>query len=197
MTQAVTQSGLTFEEYLLLPDDGQRTEFVNGALLKVTGPSPLQIELVKALAKVLDTYLSEVHIGTELRCFSGPGIQIPQPEAPDNARDPDLVVCTTEQWGLVKRQTKALFLKGNAPLLAIEVVSPGSIQKDTEELVSEYALAGVAEYWIINPLTATVTVYVLAGQHYRLKGAYQDAQTVESKLLTHWHMTATDMLAEA
>ncbi|MGF1524317.1 MAG: Uma2 family endonuclease [Leptolyngbyaceae cyanobacterium] len=80
---------------------------------------------------------------------------------------------------------------------SLEVVSPGSIQKDTEELVSEYALAGVAEYWIINPLTATVTVHVLAEQRYALKGTYEDAQTVESKLLTQWRMTAADMLAEA
>ncbi|MEL6319958.1 MAG: Uma2 family endonuclease, partial [Cyanobacteria bacterium J06626_14] len=93
-----------------------------GLSLIVTEPSPLHIEWVKTLAKALDAHLDETRL-----CFSGPGIQIPQKKGPDNARDPDLVVCTAQQWSLVKRQTKALFLKGNAPLIAIEIVSPSSV----------------------------------------------------------------------
>lgn len=192
MTQAITRSKLTFEEYLLLPYDGRRTEFVNGEILEMTEPSPLHIELVKALAKALDKHLDI--LDTSLLCFSGPGIQIPQADTPDNARDPDLIVCTTEQWNQVKRQTKALFLKGNAPLLAIEVVSPGSIKKDTEDLVVEYAVAGVQEYWVVNPILEEITVYVLQEKGYILKGQYRDEQPIESELLQQWALSAAEML---
>lgn len=192
MTQAIAQPTLTFEAYLLLPYDGRRTEFVNGAIVEVTEPSPLHIELVKVLAKALDKHLDA--LDTDLLCFSGPGIQIPQTDAPDNARDPDLIVCTAEQWNRVKRQTKALFLKGNAPLLAIKVVSPGSLKRDTEDLVVEYAAAGVQEYWVVNPILEVVTVYVLQEKGYALGGEYKGEELVRSELLRQWAPSATEML---
>ena len=38
------------------------------------------------------------------------------------------------------------------PLLAIEIVSPDSIQRDYRYKRSEYAAVGIAEYWIVDAL---------------------------------------------
>ena len=44
------------------------------------------------------------------------------------------------------------------PLLAIEIVSPDSIQRDYRYKRSEYAAVGIAEYWIVDPLEQKITV---------------------------------------
>lgn len=44
------------------------------------------------------------------------------------------------------------------PLLAVEVVSPGQEKRDYRYKRSEYAVRGIAEYWIIDPAAERVTV---------------------------------------
>jgi Uma2 family endonuclease len=122
---------------------------------------------------------------------SGAEIKIPQQS---NSRNPDLLICTEAQWQVVRSQTKAEFLTGNPPLMTVEVVSPGNPKKDTQDLVVEYANAQIQEYWIVNPIDEVVSIYVLDGQAYLLKGKYRGEQLVESELLTHWNATAAEML---
>ena len=45
-------------------------------------------------------------------------------------------------------------------------------QRDLETKRQEYAQAGVAEYWIVDPKTETVTVLTLDGAAYRLHGEF-------------------------
>jgi Uma2 family endonuclease len=94
----------------------------------------------------------------------------------------------------VRAQTKAEFLSDNPPLLTIEIVSPNSVEKDTQELIAEYAEAKVLEYWIVNPITETVSVYALDEQVYSLKEEFAGEQNVHSQLLEHWSATAAEML---
>jgi Uma2 family endonuclease len=44
------------------------------------------------------------------------------------------------------------------PLLAIEIVSPESIQRDYRYKRSEYAALEIPEYWIVDPLLQKITV---------------------------------------
>jgi len=48
-----------------------------------------------------------------------------------------------------------------SPDMVLEVVSPGSIQKDTVLLRELYAAAGIAEYWLLNPLGEAITFDIL------------------------------------
>jgi hypothetical protein len=45
----------------------------------------------------------------------------------------------------------------------MEVVSPGTRQRDEVTKVREHAEAGIPEYWLVDPEAGTVTVYTLAG----------------------------------
>ena len=71
----------------------------------------------------------------------------------------------------------------NPPSLVIEVVSPNTFKKDTEDLLVEYADARVSEYWIINPIAEWVSVWLLNGQTYTCKGKFKGDQQVGSELL--------------
>lgn len=188
MTQAITRAKLTFEEYLLTPYDGRRTEFVNGEIVELPAPTGRHLDIVSDLGDLLKAYLRTHKPDCLVR--SGAEIKIPQQS---NSRNPDLLICTKAQWQVVRSQTKAEFLTGNPPLITVEVVSPGN-PKDTQELVIEYANAQILEYWIVNPIDEVVSIYVLDGQAYTLKGKYRGEQPIESELLKHWNATAAEML---
>jgi Uma2 family endonuclease len=59
-----------------------------------------------------------------------------------------------ERWG-------ERYVDGPADLV-IEVVSPESRVRDRREKFREYQVAGVAEYWLIDPMQKTGEVYALS-----------------------------------
>ena len=67
--------------------------------------------------------------------------------------------------------------------LVIEIVSPDRPTRDTEEKPLDYAEAGIPEYWIVNPLNATITVLVLDGDAYSEYGVFSRGDHAISKLL--------------
>lgn len=58
-----------------------------------------------------------------------------------------------------------------APLLVVEVVSPGQInrERDYEEKRAQYQAWGISEYWLLDPEQQVVMVLTL------VDGAYQEA----------------------
>jgi Uma2 family endonuclease len=47
------------------------------------------------------------------------------------------------------------------PEMVLEVVSKHSIQKDTVVLRELYAVAGISEYWLVNPLAEELSFDIL------------------------------------
>jgi Uma2 family endonuclease len=78
--------------------------------------------------------------------------------------------------------------------LVMEIVSPDKPQRDTEEKPVDYAEAGIPEYWIINPLTDTVTVLVLQGEVYAEHGVFRRGDQAVSKLLDGFSVTVDEVL---
>ncbi len=50
------------------------------------------------------------------------------------------------------------YVDGKADLI-VEIVSPESLSRDTQDKFQEYEMAGVKEYWIIDPNTRTANFY--------------------------------------
>jgi Uma2 family endonuclease len=67
-----------------------------------------------------------------------------------------------------------------APDLILEIISPDSQSRDRREKFHEYESAGVAEYWIVDPLSKTVEAYTLVGKKYRL---IDETAGIKSKVL--------------
>lgn len=181
-----------FSEYLLLPYDGKRTELVDGKIIDMTEASPLHIDIIDFLIDLIKAYLSDQSLDFVVR--TGVGIEIPRTARPNNARDPDIVICQRQQWKAMRHLTKAIFLADNPPALAVEVVSPGNQTADTVDKRQEYALAKVPEYWIVNPVDGYVLVLVLDGDDYRELGEYRGNEPIESELLPALMVTADEIL---
>jgi Uma2 family endonuclease len=69
--------------------------------------------------------------------------------------------------------------------LAMEVVSEGEEDRRRDLVVKrqEYATAGIAEYWIVDPQEQRITVLSLQGQAYREHGTFAPKQKATSVLL--------------
>ena len=84
-------------------------------------------------------------------------------EFPITVRVPDLVVVPTKATQAIPSRLAAEHV-----LLAIEVLSPGSVRHDNVTKLNEYAEAGIEHYWIVDTDDpATIAVYQLASGRYK------------------------------
>ena len=191
MPETLTKT-ISFAEYLLSPYDGKRTELVDGEIIEMSEASPLHVLIITFLQQLLIQHIHTQKLS--LACYAGTGIEIPRSAQKNNARDPDLVVCEKAQFKAMRHLTKAVFLEGNPPALAIEVASPGNVKRDTEDKREEYALAKVPEYWIVNPVDGYVLTLRLNGDRYEAIGEYRGTERIESVLFPKLRITATNLL---
>jgi Uma2 family endonuclease len=54
--------------------------------------------------------------------------------------------------------------------LVVEIVSPDHVERDTVLKRADYAVAGISEYWIVDPAEETITVLTLAAGACRAQG---------------------------
>ncbi len=92
-------------------------------------------------------------------------------------REPDLVIMLAEH----RNREHETYFEGAD--LVIEVVSPDDPERDLTVKRTEYAQAGISEYWIVDPKAATITVLRLDGQRYSEYRRGGRGETVASALL--------------
>jgi Uma2 family endonuclease len=68
-----------------------------------------------------------------------------------------------------KHRPKRHFRVGAPPELVIEILSTRRGNVERTEKLEDYALAGIGEYWIVDPFNRAVEVYVLQSGEYRLQ----------------------------
>ncbi|MEV0249122.1 Uma2 family endonuclease [Nocardia sp. NPDC050712] len=147
---------LTISDYLALGEDDQfRWELQEGVLVMSPSPTPSH----QKVGSRLDHQL-EVQLPPELMSFTAVDVDlelVPE-EGPATVRCPDLVVVDTAEHKRV--QAEGGILRASHVHLAIEIVSPGSRRMDNKIKRSEYADAGIAQYWIID-LTPPISLLPL------------------------------------
>jgi Uma2 family endonuclease len=76
-----------------------------------------------------------------------------------SGREPDLVFVRNQRLAIVQ----PTYLDGPADLV-VEIVSPESGKRDRGDKFREYEAAGIAEYWLIDPLRSEALFYQLDAQ---------------------------------
>jgi Uma2 family endonuclease len=133
-----------------LPDDGHRYEIVDGVLLVNAAPVPRHQRVSALLWKQLDA-----HCPDGLWAMSAP---LDVVLAEDTVVQPDLLVAPRTSFG----PTDLRF----PPLLAIEVLSPGTRLVDLNLKKDRYERAGIASYWVVDPDARRLTVHELVDGAY-------------------------------
>jgi len=132
--------GWTEERYFAEAPESQIVEFEDGELIM---PSPVHIrhqDIVGFLSVLLRVYMGVRGLG---RVFNGPGVVRLRPGLD---YEPDIFVVAREQLDQLEEQ----YFSG-APILVVEVVSPGGRTYDLRTKAANYRQHGVREYWAIDP----------------------------------------------
>ncbi len=182
---------MTFEQFLNY-DDGTDTlyELENGELILMSSESDIN----QKIAIFLLIYFSQLGISlSRLRMKAEIAVNSRQV----GVRIPDLMVYTEELAIVMEGATRSLILMDMPPpLLVVEVVSPNQSNRDYRYKRSEYAVRGIAEYWIVDPLEAKVSVLEWLEGFYEER-IYVDNQLIVSSIFPALELTASLVLQPA
>lgn len=167
------QGAWSEEEYLMLPGN-RLVEYSQGLIEVLPMPSHAHQLILVFLYRAIYSFLSDRQAGTvlvaPLRVMLWAG----------KFREPDLVVMLHRNRHRIHEQY------WDGADLVMEVVSPDDPLRDLETKRREYAQAGIAEYWVVNPIDQTITVFALpaGAERYAVHGVYTAGSVAESVLLT-------------
>jgi Uma2 family endonuclease len=181
---------MTMEEYLAY-DDGTETryELVNGKLLEMPTKSQGNISIAKYLLFELAKHvpIALVTMGTEIEVMGRRA----------TSRLPDLMVHSEESHAALLGAKQAIILQDMPPpALVIEVVSPGTENRDRDYRYkrTEYAARGIAEYWIIDPEMQQVTLCLWINGQYE-DTVYAGDTPISSAVIPGFDLSTTRILA--
>jgi len=164
----------TYEDYLALPDDGNRYEIIEGVLYMVNAPGIKHQFIVSEINRQMANFVIEHNLGCVLTApFE---VHLAEDTRPVQ---PDIIFIKAGNWP----GAEAKFYEG-APDLIVEVISPSSLRMDQHIKFNAYELAGVPEYWIASPKTRSVEVLTLSGGEYALLGQFVEDEVIKSAVLT-------------
>jgi len=146
----------TYADYLKFPDD-ERWEIIDGIPYMQSSPTWQHQGITRELLLQFGGYLSD----KQCQVFTAPfDLRLPEIEEKDDedgvtqVYQPDLlVVCD-------KSRLKGTGYYG-VPSLVIEILSPSSVRNDRLLKFNIYEKVGVKEYWIVEPDTKLVNVFIL------------------------------------
>lgn len=181
---------LSFEEYLSY-DDGTDNlyELFNGELIEVPPESGLNVEIANFLFSIFLPIVGH-------RRLRGNGLELEVRGEPRN-RYPDFTIVQEEHIQLLKRRN-TIRLSMAPPLLVIEIVSPGELQRDRDYVAkrSQYQNLNIPEYWIVDPQAKTVLVLELSGATYT-EANFKDDDLIRSPQLPELNLTAAQVFGTA
>jgi Uma2 family endonuclease len=165
------QGRLSEEDYLWLTDHTSRLiEFTDGYIEVLPMPTGTHQLLLKFLLRLFEQ-VAEPAGGIVL--FAPMRVRL----GSFRFREPDLLLLLDA--GDARNQDR-YWLGAD---LALEIVSPDKPERDLVEKRAEYAAAGISEYWIVNPMTNSITVLTLEGDAYREHGVFASGEQATSVLL--------------
>ncbi len=166
------QGHWTYNHYAALPDDGHRYEVVDGVLYMSPSPNDFHQNVSIWLSHYLVVHVMVPGLG---KVRAAPfDVEL----APDIVVQPDLIVVLNANLAKITRSHIV-----GAPDLVVEVLSPGTAKHDRHAKQSAYARSGVAEYWIVDPVKATIEVLFLQDEAYQSAGVFSGQDTLVSKIV--------------
>lgn len=140
---------LTYNEYVLFPDDGNTHEIIDGRHYMNAAPIPRH----QAVSRHIQFQLYQQIEVTRLGQVINAPIDLQLSEF--DVVQPDLVIVLAGNRIITQTRIRGV------PDLVIEILSPSNRQHDTELKKQLYEQFGVPEYWIVDPDECVVSRYLL------------------------------------
>jgi Uma2 family endonuclease len=185
-TLCVEESLVSFEEYLENVEEDQRCELQNGVLVTMPPPTYKHILVAELIQDILKNEIRKHN--RMLYCSREVGIRT------GHRKVRLLDVAVFEKAALQQFINKSAIFEVT-PLLAVEVVSQESIQRDYRYKRSEYAAMGIEEYWIVDPLQNSVSILNLVDGFYEVQ-TYVGEQILSSHLFPTLAISAAQIFEQ-
>jgi len=165
---------------LIEKSDIDLTQIINGEEIMAASPFGIHQRISYNLTLEIGLFLRSKPVGT---LFTAPLDVIFEEKI--NKVQPDLIFIKKENMHIFHEHG---WIRG-VPDLLIEVVSKGTITRDTEEKFDIYQKYGVSEYWLVFPEQQCIEVYTLENSIYSLYCSTEKTDgKVISKILTGFEL---------
>jgi len=182
--QEVRSSHLTYEDYLLFPDDGKRHEVIDGDHYVTPAPKTKHQKVSFNLTVAMGSFVKQQGLGLVLAAPSDVIL------SDENVVQPDLLFVSTARASIVTEDN----IHG-APDLVVEIISETTRKKDEVTKRKLYERFGVQEYWVVDPELETVKIFRRAQQGYsRAVELSKEANDIlTTKLLAGLNLALTEI----
>jgi len=140
---------LTYDDFVLFPDDGKRHELIDGEHYVTPSPNIRHQQIQGDLFGLIWSYLQVHPVG---RVFTA---RLDVLFSDYDVVEPDLLYVSNIRASEVLTPTN---VRG-APDLVVEICSPSTRKRDETIKRHLYERSGVSEYWIVDPDIDVVRVY--------------------------------------
>lgn len=155
---------LTYNEYVLFPEDGNRHEIIDGRHYMNFAPAPRH----QAISRQIYQQIEVTQIGQVINA------PIDLQLSDVDVVQPDLVVVLTENRIITQTRIRGV------PDLVTEILSPSNRQHDTQLKKQLYEQYAVPEYWIVDPDECVVSRYRLDdAEKFSVAAEFKQAITFE------------------
>jgi Uma2 family endonuclease len=144
---------LTYEDYLLFPEDGNRHEILDGEHFVTAAPNLLHQSIVVELISWIAPFVRRHRLG---RLYVAPADVL---LGEHDVVQPDLLFVSQARARILTEMN----VQG-APDLVIEVLSPSTRRRDEGLKLERYELLGVQEYWMVDPARPAARIYRRSGE---------------------------------
>ncbi|MEB3233703.1 MAG: Uma2 family endonuclease [Leptolyngbyaceae bacterium] len=114
----------------------------------------------------------------------------------NRVRIPDLIILGSELAETLHQSHRSTITEAMpTPLLVIEVVSPGKVNRDRDYRYkrSEYGTRGIPEYWIVDPEQQQILILTLIDGWYEIE-TFTDDSPIQSPQFPTLTLTTTQIL---
>ena len=181
------QGKLTYQDYLDSPETKVRYNVIDGELI-IAGASTRSHQTISGnVYRPVQQFVSEHRLGD---VWFAP-LDVIVTQEPLLVRQPDLLFVSNENSGILGDRIHG------GPDLVVEILSPSNTMVDIDSKLTDYALIGVRECWIVSPQARTVEALGLKGGQYSRLSLSGLGDTVESGVLAGFHLPVSQIFERA
>jgi Uma2 family endonuclease len=150
----------TFEHFCEMVREDQKADLINGYIYMGSPENTDANELFGWLFSLMTLFVQKKKLGKVY------GSRVAFRLDQHNSPEPDIGFVRSDHLNRVERG------RVNGPAdLAVEIVSPDSVERDYETKRAQYERAGIPEYWIVDEVQQECTLLRLSG-----KGKYREVR---------------------
>ena len=155
---ATTARRWTYRDLDAIPQEreGDRQELIDGDLVVTPSPAPEHQIVSVNIGYFLGSYVRENNLGKVL--YAPVDLRLTS----HNVVIPDIVFIARDRLHIVGART----IDG-VPDLVVEILSPGTRNRDLVTKRDLYARFGVQEYWIVDPDVRSLSILALRGDRFQ------------------------------